>query len=135
MSGGAEARPDEAVRWSRFAHEDLWAAETLGADPEAAARLVCTLAQPAAEKALKALLVFRDVDPPRTHNVQLLADLVPRAGRVAGVAADLARLSLWAVESRYPGDWPEASADDAEVALAAAREVVLAVDLELSVVG
>lgn len=116
----------------RFAHEDFWAAETLGADPEAAARLVCTLAQQAAEKALKALLVLEDIDPPRTHNVQLLADLVPRAGRIADVAADLARLSLWAVESRYPGDWPEASVDDAEVALAAAREVLSAVDLEVS---
>ena len=131
MSAGAEDRSSEARRWLRFAREDLRAAETLAADPDAAARLVCTLAQQAAEKALKALLVLQDIDPPRTHNVQLLADLVPRAGRVADVEADLARLSLWAVESRYPGEWPEASGDDAGVSLVAAREVLTAVESEM----
>lgn len=132
MSEGADERRTEAMRWMRFAKEDLDAAKALAADPEVAVRLACTLAQQAAEKALKAVLVLQDVDPPRTHNLQLLADLVPRAGRVAGIAVDLVRLSVWAVESRYPGDWPEASRDDAGVALSAASEVLSAVESEIA---
>jgi HEPN domain-containing protein len=36
-----------------------------------------TLAQQAAEKAVKAGLVVLDLDPPRTHNLELLVDLLP----------------------------------------------------------
>jgi hypothetical protein len=36
---------------------------------------------------------------------------------------DLAELTEWAVEARYPGDWPEATIDDARRAIAQARSV------------
>ena len=75
------ATPDEltaeAGRWLRFAAEDLEAAEALRSAPGVAARHVATLAQQSAEKAVKAGLVLLDVDPPRTHNLELLVDLLP----------------------------------------------------------
>ena len=71
-----------------------------------------------------AALIVVDIDPPRTHNLQLLADLLPEGWGVRSTPADLARLSLWIVESRYPGDWPEASQGDATVAVSDARAVI-----------
>jgi HEPN domain-containing protein len=104
------ATPDELTaevgRWLRFAAEDLKAAETLQAAPGVASRHVATLAQQSAEKALKAGLVLLDIDPPRTHNLELLADLLPDDWAVHESSVDLARLGLWLVESRYPGEWP-----------------------------
>ena len=36
---------------------------------------------------------------------------------------DLAELTVWAAESRYPGEWHEAAESDAKRALAEARSV------------
>jgi len=69
------------------------------------------LAQQAAEKALKAALISLDIDPPRVHNLELLADLLPEGWAVRSAKQDLGRLSLWIVESRYPGDWPDEGVD------------------------
>jgi HEPN domain-containing protein len=133
------ATPDEltaeAGRWLRFAAEDLEAAEALRSAPGVAARHVATLAQQSAEKAVKAGLVLLDVDPPRTHNLELLVDLLPDDWAVHESSADLARLSLWLVESRYPGEWPETTASAAAKALADARDVLATMSSDLSARG
>jgi HEPN domain-containing protein len=79
--------------------------------------------------------VLLDVDPPRTHNLELLVDLLPDDWTVNDSSAELARLSLWLVESRYPGEWPEATASDAADALAAARDVFARMASDLSARG
>ena len=84
-------------------------------------------AQQAAEKALKAALVLPDIDPPRTHNLQLLADLLPTDWGVAALEIDFASLSMWAVASCYPGDWPESTNEDAEAVVTAARGLLDAI--------
>ncbi len=43
---------------------------------------------------------------------------------------DLAELTVWAVEARYPGDWPEATRDDAERAVAQARAALESIILD-----
>jgi len=45
---------------------------------------------------------------------------------------DLARLTEWSVEARYPGDWPDATGQDASLALETARKVVDAVSRDLA---
>lgn len=133
------ATPDElaveAGRWLRFAAEDLKAAEALRSTPGLASRHVATLAQQSAEKALKAGLVLLDIDPPRTHNLELLADLLPDDWAVHESPVDLARLGLWLVESRYPGEWPETTVSDAAEALLDARDVVAMMSADLSARG
>ena len=133
------ATPDElrveAGRWLRFAAEDLHAAEALQSAPSVAARHVATLAQQSAEKAVKAGLVLLDVDPPRTHNLELLVDLLPDDWTVHESSADLARLSLRLVESRYPGEWPKTTASDATDALVDARVVLARMVSDLSARG
>lgn len=62
-----------ARRWLRWAEEDLALAEHTAADDDLVARGACVWAHPAAEKALKALLILRDIDPPKLHDLDRLA--------------------------------------------------------------
>jgi len=66
----------EAQRWLRYAREDLAAARALGERAGGAPRQSCRLAQQAAEKAIKAALVFLRIDFPRSHDLDLLRNLV-----------------------------------------------------------
>ena len=65
------------TRWLRYAMEDLTEAESMVARPQYAPRHACFLAQQGAEKALKAVLVFLQLDTPRSHNLNALRNLIP----------------------------------------------------------
>ena len=119
----ADPHVQEALRWLRFASEDLDVARRLLGDDQAAPRHVCWLAQQAAEKALKAALMLDAVEFPFTHDLDALRNLLPAAWTVRTAHADLAELTEWGVESRYPGDWPEHTASDAARAVSEARTV------------
>ncbi len=67
----------ETDRWLRYAEEDLTTIETLLRQPHVVPRHVCWFAQQAAEKTLKAVLVFLQIDFPRTHDLDVLRNLVP----------------------------------------------------------
>ena len=58
----------ETARWLRYAEEDLITAETLLAQAHIPPRQACWHAQQATEKALKAVLIFLQIDFSRTHD-------------------------------------------------------------------
>jgi HEPN domain-containing protein len=113
----------EVRRWVRFAREDLQAAEKLLTEATVVPRHVCWLAQQAAEKALKAALTSQEIDFPFRHDLDALRNLLPEGWEVKRQHADLAELTEWAVEARYPGDWPAATVEDAKRAAEQARAV------------
>ena len=114
-----------ALRWLSWAEEDLdLARATLGTEG-LVPRGACAWAQQAAEKALKALLVDRDVDPPKSHDLARLARMIPHLDPGAS-ERQLDDLSRWSVEGRYPADLAEATARDASAAVDAATNVVAA---------
>jgi HEPN domain-containing protein len=85
-------------------------------------------AQQAAEKALKAALVWHQVDFPKTHDMSRLVELVRSAdARLALVIADAVNLTPYGVEVRYPADLPEPTRDEAQAAVALAERVLEAV--------
>ena len=84
---------------------------------------MCFLAQQAAEKSIKAGLIFAGVPVPRSHDLDALRNLLPEGWRAKAEHPGLAALSVWAVEARYPGDTPEAV--DAEARLAAAQALAV----------
>jgi HEPN domain-containing protein len=88
-----------------------------------APRHICWLAQQAAEKAIKAILVFLEIDFPWRHDLDALRNLIPAGWQVKDEHPDLAGLTEWAVEARSPGDWPEATEADARSAAGQARAV------------
>ncbi|MGH7962538.1 MAG: HEPN domain-containing protein [Candidatus Binatia bacterium] len=116
-------RLSETQRWLRYAREDLETAETLLAQSQGLPRHMCWLAQQAAEKAIKAVLVFLEIDFPRRHDLDMLRNLIPDDWHVRDEHPDLAELTEWAVEARYPGDWPDATEADARSAVNQARSI------------
>jgi HEPN domain-containing protein len=113
----------EVRRWLRYAQEDLIAAESLIVLQTIASRHVCWLAQQAVEKALKSVLVFLQIDFPRRHDLDALRNLIPVGWPLKEEHPDLADLTEWAVEARYPGDWPDVTEEDARSAMQQARAV------------
>jgi len=95
--------PDEVVearRWLGEAEEELVVVEVLLADKRAPVRAACFHAHLAAEKALKALVIFRAVTLPESHDLARLLQLLPPADASKLVKGDLARLSPWTIEGR-----------------------------------
>ena len=68
----------EVVRWTEKAEHDFLAAEhSLELAEQGLTDIVCYHCQQCAEKYLKALLLYRGVAFPRTHDLRLLLDLIP----------------------------------------------------------
>ncbi len=120
----------EARRWLRFAVEDLEVAQRLSAERQPLPRFVCWHSQQAAEKALKAALVLEEIDFPFTHDLNALSNLLPDSWILRADHSDLADLTEWAVEARYPSEWPEATETDAIRAEAKASLVLDSVVVE-----
>ncbi len=118
-----EGASSVAAAWLRKALNDLRSIEILGRDPDPPLDMLCFHAQQAAEKCLKALLAFRGVPFPRTHDLTVLVGL---AGPDLGLAADdddLVELSHLAVAPRYPFEIEEITREVADRAIRTARRV------------
>jgi len=91
-----------AAEWLRHARSDLALAQaTTAAVTEYETR--CFLAQQAAEKAIKAVLVHHGLSYRHTHNLALLLDQADAAGIARPPELDdIARLTDYAVHNRYP---------------------------------
>ena len=113
-------RAAEVTRWLRYAREDLRAAEAAAASEAFRPRHACLDAQQAAEKAIKAVLVSRSVPFPKVHDLDALRALIPdpASWAVTSPTLDLAPLTIWAVDARYPGEGPEPTEADATAAIA-----------------
>jgi HEPN domain-containing protein len=91
-------------QWIAKAEQDFALASELLAEDRPFWDAICFHAQQAAEKYLKAYLVYREVDFPKTHDVEHLLDLIEEAdAELAGDLRDIAPLSAYAVAARYPG--------------------------------
>ncbi len=93
--------PGSAEDWFRYAKSDLELArieKPLGVLLEN----LCFHAQQAAEKTLKAVLIFLEIDFPRTHNIRTLLDFLPEGVDIPQEVEESAILTDYAVESWYP---------------------------------
>ncbi len=85
---------------------------------------------------MKAFLVHRQVEFPKTHDLEELLDLTETVdAELAHSLRPVAVLNPHAVEARYPGDYPEANLDDANKAVQLAGQVRDAVRARLSKAG
>ena len=94
----------EALRWLQYSYRDLSVAQRL---TMCAPSHACWLCQQAAEKALKAALLSERIGFPRTHDLDILRNMLPASWAVHDTHNNLSKLTEWAVEARYPGDWLE----------------------------
>lgn len=113
-------RINGSAAWLRIARSELAVADG-PYDPDALPGVYCHLAQQAAEKAIKAVYVHRDIDPPWIHEIHVLLAGLPD---VPDLVARAVRLSDYIVATRYPGDMPDATPADCAEAVELARIVV-----------
>jgi HEPN domain-containing protein len=118
----------EVVReWLGKAQNDLLTAtHTLKLGRRCPTDTVCFHAQQCAEKHLKALLVLRGIDFPKTHDLEVLAARLRNGPKPALSPDELARLKRYATVTRYPGAEAIPLAE-ARRAVAAARRIRKAV--------
>ena len=116
-------RLEDTARWLRYAAEDLTTAETLLAQAHVPPRQACWFAQQAAEKALKAVLIFLQIDFRRTHDLNVLRDLLPESWQLKTTHPDLSDLTRWAVEARHPESMQGPTKAEATEAVEQARSV------------
>jgi HEPN domain-containing protein len=114
-----------AGNWFLKAENDLRNAE-LVMQAEAADKpydTVCYHGQQAAEKYLKGFLTVLDITPLKTHNIEVLMDLL--AGNYPDIESlhEAVSLTAYAVENRYPDDYQEISCEEAREALRIAVRV------------
>ena len=127
--------PDEALaslvrQWIAKVEVNYQTAERLVQDDEPIRESIAFHCQQTAEKYLKAFLVWRHVEFPKTHSIGLLLDLASTvAPELAASLADAISLTPFGVDIRYPGDLPELLPGDERTVFDLAertREAILA---------
>ena len=87
---------------SKRAQDDLQVAKVLlESGKDFALDSICFHAQQAAEKYMKAALIYLGIDPARTHDLETLALQLPAETQTTLIPKELKHLSSFAVESRY----------------------------------
>ncbi|MEW6200143.1 MAG: HEPN domain-containing protein [Planctomycetota bacterium] len=122
------ARESAFRRWLAKAASDRLDIENNLRSPTVPWDTVCFHAQQAAEKALKAFLVFPDCTPPRTHDsVAVLTECARIDATLSPLEPDCQRLTYYAVGARYPDDLYEPDEAAGRAMVAASQRVWSAV--------
>jgi len=117
--------PDDPVEWLRRARSSLAKAHGAAEIPDVYLEDLCFDAQQAAEKALKALLIYLRKPFPRVHDLALLLERLEAAGlTVPERIKQAAELTDYAVATRYPGAFEPVMRSEYEEAVKLAGEVV-----------
>lgn len=103
---------DVVRAWIEVADRDLILIRKAMAEPDpepAGASFHC---QQAAEKLVKTVLVAAGINPPKTHDIQILVELLPADHELRAILVPLCDLTEFATAYRYPssnlfGDPPE----------------------------
>jgi HEPN domain-containing protein len=110
--------------WLRHARSDLAVARSAHADQDLLLETLCFHAHQSVEKAVKAVLVFRGVAFPKTHNIGVLLDLLPPGIPRDSILDQASMLTEYAVSSRYPGEAEDVTREELSTALNIAARVV-----------
>lgn len=124
MKPPEEVKSEFVRQWLAKAGADLRASRHLLGGAASLSYAAAFHAQQAAEKFLKAVLVWHQIEFPKTHEMGRLVDLVRMAdATLADLVADAAALTPYGVEMRYPGDLPEPTPTEAREAVAVSERV------------
>lgn len=108
--------------WVEKAEEDYELARSAVRRKKPLATGACFHAQQCAEKYMKALLLSKSADFPKTHDLLMLNNLCSNAGIFLEIAPKLLNtLTDYAVRTRYPGEGP--TEEDAKEAIQIMKSV------------
>ena len=74
---------------------------------------LCYQAQQAAEKAIKGMLIYFNVQPQFTHNIGILLDELQAYVNIDEIKETI-KLTKYAVQTRYPGEYDDITKEDYE---------------------
>lgn len=122
----SEEESHDALQWLRRARSNLARAKANHPLPaEVLYEDLCFDAQQAAEKAIKAVLVYKNITFPKTHDIIDLLTLLDEGGiEIEEGLRQADILTSYAVETRYPGLSEEVSEEDYRKAVDLAVRVV-----------
>ncbi len=113
-----------AQEWIGKAENDLTnAVNTLKMGKRGPTDTVCFYAQQCVEKYLKATLVWKGIEFPKTHNISELMALIPAGVCLPIENKEQDRLTEYATVTRYPGAYEPILLAEARKAVALARRV------------
>lgn len=115
----------ERVRgWIEKAEHDLRNAEyVITLEEDCPFDTVCFHCQQCAEKYLKALLIYREIDFPKTHDLIPLLNLLRAKMELPLRVEQVQPMNRYSVEARYPDDWYPIEREEAAEAIELARGV------------
>jgi HEPN domain-containing protein len=117
--------PTHPEEWLRRARSSLALARSHRELPGVLFEDLCFDAQQAAEKGIKAVLVYLQVQFPKTHAVSELLDLVEGAGlAVPPGIREANRLTRYAVTTRYVGLTEDVTEDEYHAAVVLADRIL-----------
>ena len=115
--------------WIKKAADDELNAKSILTHRDGAPSGVCFLSQQIAEKYLKALLVFHQKPFLKVHDLlDLETRLLETEPDIKTLHQGLVSLNRYYIETRYPGDYPDFSWQDADEAFESALKVKMFVE-------
>ncbi len=109
--------------WYKKAQEDLLAAQVVIEASPMLYDVAAFHAQQTAEKYLKALIVFFEIMPPKTHDLKTLMDIIEKKDVSINEIRHTEYLSMYAVRSSYPDNFEIETKTDALAIVAVAIEI------------
>ncbi|MFA6393745.1 MAG: HEPN domain-containing protein [Patescibacteria group bacterium] len=111
-------------RWFKKAGDDELNIRSILKNRDGAPSGICFLSQQMAEKYLKALLIFFDLELVKIYDlIKLSLFLEKDAPQVKEIGKEAAMLNQYYIATRYVGDFPDFSWKDAEDAYSAAIKI------------
>ena len=83
---------------------------------------LCYQAQQTVEKALKGFLIYFEVEPEFTHNIELLIKALKQFTDIPEYVKKAVELTDYAIVTRYPGEYDEVTKEKYEEAIKLAQE-------------
>jgi HEPN domain-containing protein len=117
--------PGSPADWLWHAQSDLQYAKLGRTDPDVLPNQVGFHAQQAVEKAVKGVLLRRQADFTRTHDLSALIELLKKTGAAWPTQLEDAKdLTPYAVQTRYPGYIAQLTRKEMDVAIQLAEGVL-----------
>jgi HEPN domain-containing protein len=119
----SDQTPEAVAQWLAKARNDWTAVEILLASGHAPAEAVCFHCQQYVEKLLKAVLTREGIEAPKTHDLRRLIQLVgPSVPGLSSLVDAADGLTVYGVQTRYPGDWQPTGPGEMNRAVRLARQ-------------
>lgn len=116
--------PGSPADWLRHAYSDLELARKGRISSDILLEELCFHAQQTVEKSLKGLLVAKGISFPKTHNIRVLIDSLPKDMVLPAEIEKTAGLTDYAVMSRYPSALEPVSEEEYQEAIRLAEVVI-----------